>query len=1751
MGGIASSPAILSLSVGSHLINASYGGDTNFSASYNITLTQQVNQASTTTSIQSSLNPSVYGQPVTFTATVNATAPGAGTPTGTVIFRDGPTVLGTGSLSGGIATSPAILSLSAGSHSINASYGGDANFSASYNNTLTQQVNQASTTTSIVSSNNPSVFGQPVIFTATVNVTAPGAGTPTGTVQFLDGATLIGSGSLTGGIASSPAISSLSAGSHSINASYGGDANFTASYNTLSQQVNQASTATSIVSSINPSVFGQPVIFTATVNVTAPGAGTPTGTVQFFDGATLIGSGSLLGGIASSPAISSLSAGSHSINASYGGDANFSASYNNTLTQQVNQASTATSIVSSINPSVFGQPVTFTAIVNATAPGAGTPTGAVQFFDGATLIGSGSLTGGIASSPAISSLSVGSHLINASYGGDTNFSASYNNTLPQQVNQASTATSLVSSINPSVFGQPITFTATVNATAPGVGTPMGTVTFRDGPTVLGTGTLAGGIASSPAISSLSAGSHSINASYGGDANFSASYNNTLSQQVNQASTATSIVSSINPSVFGQPVTFTAIVNATAPGAGTPTGTVTFRDGPTVLGTGSLSGGIASSPAISSLSAGSHSINVSYGGEANFSASYNNTLSQQVNQASTTSSIVSSVNPSVFGQPITFTATVNVTAPGAGTPTGTVTFRDGPTVLGTGTLAGGIASSPAISSLSAGSHSINASYGGDPNFSASYNTLSQQVNQASTTTSIKSSLNPSVFGQPVIFTATVNATVPGAGTPTGTVQFFDGATLIGSGSLLGGIASSPAISSLSAGSHSINASYGGDANFTASYNTLSQQVNQAPTATSIVSSINPSVFGQPITFTATVNATAPGAGTPTGTVQFFDGATLIGSGSLTGGIASSPAISSLSVGSHLINASYGGDTNFSASYNNTLPQQVNQASTATSLVSSINPSVFGQPITFTATVNATAPGVGTPMGTVTFRDGPTVLGTGSLSGGIASSPAISSLSAGSHSINVSYGGDANFTASYNTLSQQVNQASTTSSIVSSVNPSVFGQPITFTATVNVTAPGAGTPTGTVTFRDGPTVLGTGSLSGGIASSPAISSLSAGSHSINASYGGDANFTASYNTLSQQVNQASTATSIVSSINPSVFAQPITFTATVNATVPGAGTPTGTVTFRDGPTVLGTGSLSGGIASSPAISSLSAGSHSINASFGGDANFTASYNNTLSQQVNQASTTTSIKSSLNPSVFGQPVIFTATVNATDPGAGTPTGTVQFFDGATLIGSGSLTGGIASSPAISSLLVRSHSINASYGGDTNFTASYNNTLSQQVNELTGSISGIKFEDLNGNGVRDINDGPLAGWTIRLMYPNGTILKTETTGADGMFQFSGVPLGSYIVGEVQEAEWKQTSPAGKTYPVTIDVTNPIITGRDFGNQRIVDPCSYPTTAYFASNFVAGSPQAVQFTDESTGYPVDWVWSFGDGKYSTLRNPRHVYSSPGAYTVKLSVQGYDCAGTTYWTYYTRIITVLFTVTSLPPTKIGAFTGGQWYMDASGNGIWEGQPPDRLASFGVPGFTPVVGDWNHDGLTEIGVYNAGTWYVDANRNYLWDGNDVTYSFGAAGFTPVIGDWNHDGVTEIGAFNAGTWYVDTNQNNMRDGQDSTYNFGFAGAIPVVGDWNRDSLTEIGVYNAGTWYVDSNPNSMWDGIDAIFHFGFTGAVPVTGDWNQDGIFEIGVYDGAGTWYLDADGNNRWDGTGPGKDIMYNFGAPGFIPVIGDWS
>jgi N-acetylneuraminic acid mutarotase len=368
------------------------------------------------------------------------------------------------------------------------------------------------------------------------------------------------------------------------------------------------STATTLSSSPNPSTFGQSMMLTATVSPS-----TATGTVQFLDSTTPLGTLTLAGGSAVLT-LSTLTVGAHSITAVYNGDANDAASTSAILTQTINRAASRVSLTSSLNPSAFGQTLALTATLSPSSA-----TGTVQFLNGSTALGTVTISGG-AAALSISTLSVGAHSLTAVYSGDANDAASTSATLTQTVNKVASSVLLASSRNPSDYGQSVTFSATVTPSA-----AIGSVQFLNGSTVLGTVTISGGRATLSSAS-LAAGAHSITAVYSGDTYYATSTSAVLTQAVNKATSTVALASSKNPAASGQSVTFTAAVLPSS-----ATGTVHFRDGSTALGTVSISAGSAAL-SISTLSVGTHSVNAVYSGDGNYLASTSAVLAQSVTGA---------------------------------------------------------------------------------------------------------------------------------------------------------------------------------------------------------------------------------------------------------------------------------------------------------------------------------------------------------------------------------------------------------------------------------------------------------------------------------------------------------------------------------------------------------------------------------------------------------------------------------------------------------------------------------------------------------------------------------------------------------------------------------------------------------------------------------------------------------------------------------------------------------------------------------------------------------------------------------------------------------------------------------------------------------------------------------------------------------------------------------------------------------------
>ena len=203
---------------------------------------------------------------------------------------------------------------------------------------------------------------------------------------------------------------------------------------------------TTVTWAVNPVAYGVGPSATATViESLAPAAALwplvstePTGSVTFYEGADTLGTASLDVGSATLTLPADFAVGSHDITAVYVGDTDYSVSTSAVSTLVVSKATPTFIVSSSTSPSAYGDAVTFTAspaavvIQDFSAPAQ--PSGAVSFYDGATLLGSGTLDGSGAATLSTSSLTVGSHSVTASYAGDANYDGAISGPLTQQVN---------------------------------------------------------------------------------------------------------------------------------------------------------------------------------------------------------------------------------------------------------------------------------------------------------------------------------------------------------------------------------------------------------------------------------------------------------------------------------------------------------------------------------------------------------------------------------------------------------------------------------------------------------------------------------------------------------------------------------------------------------------------------------------------------------------------------------------------------------------------------------------------------------------------------------------------------------------------------------------------------------------------------------------------------------------------------------------------------------------------------------------------------------------------------------------------------------------------------------------------------------------------------------------------------------------------------------------------------------------------
>ena len=607
---------------------------------------------------------------------------------------------------------------------------------------------------------------------------------------------------------------------------------------------------------------------------------------------------------------------------------------------------------------------------------------------------------------------------------------------------------------------------------------------------------------------------------------------------------------------------------------------------------------------------------------------------------TTTIVTSSANPVGYDKSVELTATVTA-APGGGMPTGTVTFQDGSTVLGSsplvvGTQAGTGVATMAVSPLlslpngvdpppwsTAGPQPITATYSGDANDQGSTSAVFTQVVEKIGDTLAVGVTNPLIVGQPVTLFAGVQTLliadpfrshVTGIG---GTVTFYDGSTTLGTIPVVSGPtgrlelvygSASLTLPSLALGPHAFRATYSGDPDFSPNAATApDQDLEPAPTTTSIVVAPEFPTTGQKVALSATVAGPNPGSPAapypaPTGTVTFYDFGTALGTvavnaapGTSQDTAAAAFTIPELGPGAHAFRAVYGGDAAYQGSGSSgPVPTTTTLATTA----NPIDPNPNGAQATITATVAAPA-GQAAPAGSLAFYDGLTLLEVVGLKPGPGSTSTASIIlpspfqefpagpglpGAGTPEITAVYTGEnqPDRPSISKTLVETFAEVRPVISLGVPVHPTGAGASVAVTVGIIPSFNSAGVtgpaPTGSVViYKDGRR-LGTArlvaepqpGLEGAAAEATfSIPAVGLGLHNITVYYAGDSIYAAKGTAANFYVN-AQTLTTIAATPAAPVVGRPIVVTATVVAP-DGGGVPTGTVAFAVGGHPLGTARL----------------------------------------------------------------------------------------------------------------------------------------------------------------------------------------------------------------------------------------------------------------------------------------------------------------------------------------------------------------------------------------------------------------------------------------------------------------------------------------------------------------------------------------------------------------------------------------------------
>jgi YVTN family beta-propeller protein len=1261
-----------------------------------IASTLTVAQANSTVVLTAAPSSVMYGDPSTLIANVIHGA------TGTVSFYEGTTLLGSASVdSAGTAVLP-VSKLNVGTHTITAIYNGDSNFltttSAPASLTVTQRTATGGGPALIVTVNNAS--------RTSTETNPPFSYSPAG--QLYNGDTYV---TAISGTPSYSTSAGTTPGDYAVTVSGLTSSNYSITFVAGTLTVTATPTTTTLVASPSTPQYGDPVTLSASVSPSAV-----TGTISFYDGSVLLGSGAVSGGTANL-VTSTLSAGTHSITAIYNGDVDYASS---TSTPQT---------VTVAKKTAPGGGAALTITVQNQSRAYGTANPEFAYAVSGTLVNGDTYGSAVAGVPVYASTDTptspaGSTFpINVSGLTSLNYTvALINGTLT--IVSAPSQTTLTANATTVQYGTPISLTATVLPAG-----ATGQVSFSNGSALLGVATIGSGTAT--LTSSLPAGTYTITASYLGDTNFGSSTSTPINLTVTQAPLTITVQDAARQVNQGNPP-FNYIASGQLYNGDTYATAVT---GVPVYAT----------PALPSASPGQYPIVLTGGLQSsNYSLTY---VAGTLTIGQATSNVTLSVTPGtmVYGNTSTLTATVT-----AGS-TGTISFYDGSTLLGTVNVDNNGMATMSTGILGVKVYNILAAYSGDINHEAATSSVkpltvtpASLVISAAPQTRIYGNANPLLT---YTFTGFVNGET--AAVVNGTPLLATTATL---NSPPGSYPITVDVSSMTAANYTI----AGQAN------TLT--ITQVQPAVTL--SISPAqvMYGDSSTMTANVPAGA------TGTVSFYEGTTLLGIASVDSadGVAVL-AVSSLGVGTHNVTARYNGDMNYASA-----------TSTPQTLTVTQRTGVDGGPAITVLVSDATR--TSTQQNPVfSYQASGTLLNGDTYATAISGTPAYATSAGntpGTYAITLTGLTSSNYSLTIVPGTLTIVPAPTTTTLT--VNPSSvqYGSPVTLTATVDPTA-----ATGSVCFYDSSTFLGCSNLISGLATL-AVSSLNAGSHPITAIYNGDINYASSQG-------------------GPAVV-------QVAKRAAPGGG-PALTVTIQNTSrtyeaanpefTYVVSGTLVNGDAYDSAITGVpvysstdtplspSGSTFPISVSGLDSANYTVVFLNGM-LTIASASSQTSLTIDANSIVYGTPVKLTATV--VPSGA---TGKVAFSSGQTVLGEGTVSGGVATLETVPP--VGTYTITAMYLGDTNYGSStsepVNLTVAEKESQGGGGkppVNAVLTVTVNNASRSQGQGNPAFTYTVAGNLLNGDTYSSTVTGEPVYRTTATVnsPPGTYpisIIGGLSSANY------------------------------------------------------------------------------------------------------------------------------------------------------------------------------------------------------------------------------------------------------------------------------------------------------------------------------------------------------------------------------